>query len=286
MMKEYIIAIIGLSTLLLAAVAAYGVTTVSTEMQDNKPAPVTMPDYSDELSALSMQVAQIKSDVASLNTIKTDIYKIQEKLVDLEKQNTQQVQQPQTIQQSRLLIDLDKYEYLPGETVKIIVTGAEPQKMAQVQFLDDGFILLNNEAWSDSTGTIMYGLKLSSALPAGTYEIRLVADAVTESQQIRIRAPSSTDTSNTASTSFTVQTGKSIYRNGEIIDVSGIGKPNTSVVATLTSPAGKVYTANTSTQSDGTYVLFYSPSQPYDHGKWYVTASNEAKTVIVYLIIQ
>lgn len=285
MMKEYIVAIIGLSTLLLAAVAAYGVTTVSTEIQDNKPAPVNMPDYSDELSALSMQVAQIKSDVASLNTIKTDIYKIQTKLVDLEKQNVQQAP-PQTAATSRLLIDLDKYEYLPGETVKIIVTGAEPQKMAQVQFLDGGFILLNNEAWSDSTGTIMYGLKLSNALPSGTYEVRLVSDTVTESQQIRIRAPSSTDNSNTASSSFTVQTDKSIYHNGEIIDVSGIGKPNTQVVATLTSPAGKVYSANTSTQSDGTYVLFYSPSQPYDHGKWYVTASNEAKTVIVYLTIQ
>ena len=284
MMKEYLIAIIGLSTLLLAAVAAYGVTTVSTEMQDNKPVPVTMPDYSDELSALSTQVAQIKSDVASLNTIKTDIYKIQEKLIDLEKQNTPQAP-PQATAPSRLLMDLDKYEYLPGETVKIIVTGAEPQKMTRVQFLDDGFILLNNEAWSDSTGTIMYGLKLSNALPAGTYEIRLVSDASTESQQIRVRASGSTDNSNTAS-SFTVQTGKSIYHNGEIIDVSGMGVPSTSVTATLTSPTGKVYTANTSTQSDGTYVLFYSPSQPYDHGKWYVTASNDAKTVIVYLTVQ
>jgi len=283
-MKEYLIAIIGLSTLLLAAVAAYGVTTVSTEMQDNKPVPVTMPDYSDELSALSTQVAQIKSDVASLNTIKTDIYKIQEKLIDLEKQNTPQAP-PQATAPSRLLMDLDKYEYLPGETVKIIVTGAEPQKMTRVQFLDDGFILLNNEAWSDSTGTIMYGLKLSNALPAGTYEIRLVSDASTESQQIRVRASGSTDNSNTAS-SFTVQTGKSIYHNGEIIDVSGMGVPSTSVTATLTSPTGKVYTANTSTQSDGTYVLFYSPSQPYDHGKWYVTASNDAKTVIVYLTVQ
>lgn len=285
MMKEYVIAIIGLSTLLLAAVAAYGVTAVSTEIQDNRQEPVNMPDYSDELSALSTQVAQIKSDVASLNTIKSDIYKIQEKLVDLEKQNLQQ-EPPQQTTPSRLLIDLDKYEYLPGETVKIIVTGAEPQKMAQVQFLDDSFILLNNEAWSDSTGTIMYGLKLSNALPSGTYEIRLVSDTVTESQQIRVRAPSSTDNSSTASISFTVQTGKSIYHSGEIIDVSGIGKPNTSVTATLTSPAGKVYTANTSTQSDGTYILFYSPSQPYDHGKWYVTASNDAKTVIVYIAVQ
>lgn len=283
MMKEYLITIIGLSTLLLAAVAAYGVTTVSTEIQDNKPAPVTMPDYSDELSALSVQVAQIKSDVASLNTIKGDIYKIQEKLVDLEKQNVQQEPLKQTLQ-SRLLIDLDKFEYVPGDTVKIIVTGAEPQKSAQVQFLDDGFILLNNEAWSDSTGTLMYGLKLSNALPSGTYEIRLVTDTATESQQIRIRAPS-TDISNNSST-FTVQTGKSIYHNGEIIDVTGMGKPNTSVTATLTTSAGKVYTANTSTQSDGTYVLFYSPSQPYDHGKWYVTANNEANTATVYITVQ
>ena len=283
MMKEYLIAIIGLSTLLLAAVAAYGVTTVSTEMQDNRQDPVTVPDYSDELSALSTQVAQIKSDIASLNTIKTDIYKIQEKLVDLEKQNVPQ-EPPKQATPTRLLIDLDKYEYLPGDTVKIIVTGAAPQKSAQVQFLDDGFIMLNNEAWSDSTGTLMYGLKLSNALPSGTYEIRLVTDTATESQQIRIRAPS-TDSSSNSST-FTVQTGKSIYHNGEIIDVTGIGKPNTSVTATLTSPAGKVYTANTSTQSDGTYILFYSPSQPYDHGKWYVTASNDANTAIVYITIQ
>ncbi len=80
---------------------------------------------------------------------------------------------------------------------------------------------------------------------------------------------------------FTVKTNKSLYRQGEIIEVSGAGKPNTQVTATLTSPSGKTFTTNSSTQNDGKFLIFFSTSTNFEDGKWYITTNHVAKTIVV-----
>ncbi len=287
MLKEYTSVSIGVLTLLVAAFAAYGITNMNTEISAAIPDPIQMPDYSDELNSLSSQVRSIKSDLVVLNSLKYDISQIQQKLIDLEKKEAviqQVIQQPP---QQMLTLDLDKTTYLPGETVRITGNGIEPQDTASIQILDsDGFVLVNKEVWSDSVGKVLYHLKLSDAMLPGIYQVKIVSDAKTAAEQIRVNKTS--ESSNSIPIDqyvFTVKTNKPAYQEGEIIEVSGSGKPNTSVTATLTSPSGKTFTTSSSTQNDGTFLIFFSTSSNSENGKWYITASHVSKSIVVSITL-
>ncbi len=273
---------VGIATLLIAGVAAYGISTVSTQVLDKPQS--DMPDYSDELQSLNSQVKAIKSDLVVLNDLKTDIYQIKQKLIALEKKGT--IENISLLRKD-LAIDLDKSIYSPGDTIKIAAEGIEPQKMVNIQLLDvDDFILINKQAWSDSAGKILYQLKLSNALPTGNYELRLISDEKTVSEQIRVKTViQDTDTISVDQYTFTVQTDKSIYQRGELIEVTGTGKPNSPVSATLTSPSGKTFSANSSTQANGKFTMFFSTSSNFEEGKWYITANHVSKTIVVSVII-
>lgn len=287
MLKEYTSVSIGVLTLLVAAFAAYGVTNMNTEILAVKPDPVQLPDYSDELNSLTSQVRSIKSDLVVLGSLKSDIAQIQQKLVDLEKKEAviQQVAQQQRSQM--LTLDLDRTTYLPGATIRITGDGAEPQTTVNIQILDsDGFVLINKEVWADSLGNVMYQLKLSDAMLPGIYQVKMVSAAKTATAQIRIdKADESSNSILIDQYTFTVKTNKPSYHTGEIIEVSGSGKPNVPVTATLTSPSGKTYTTNSSTQNDGTFLIFFATSSTYEDGKWYVSASHVSKTIVVSIII-
>jgi hypothetical protein len=286
-LKEYTSVSIGVLTLLVAAFAAYGVTNMNTEILAVKPDPVQLPDYSDELNSLTSQVRSIKSDLVVLGSLKSDIAQIQQKLVDLEKKEAviQQVAQQQRSQM--LTLDLDRTTYLPGATIRITGDGAEPQTTVNIQILDsDGFVLINKEVWADSLGNVMYQLKLSDAMLPGIYQVKMVSAAKTATAQIRIdKADESSNSILIDQYTFTVKTNKPSYHTGEIIEVSGSGKPNVPVTATLTSPSGKTYTTNSSTQNDGTFLIFFATSSTYEDGKWYVSASHVSKTIVVSIII-
>jgi hypothetical protein len=286
-LKEYTSVSVGVLTLLVAAFAAYGITNMNTEILATKPDPVQMPDYSDDLNFLTSQVRSIKSDLVVLNSLKSDIAQIQQKLIDLEKKEVviqQVVQQPIT---QTLTLDVDRTTYLSGAIIRIIGDGAPPQTTVNIQILDsDGFILVNKEVWSDSLGNVMYQLKLSDAMLPGIYHVKMVSGAKTATVQIRIdKIDGSSNSMLVDQYTFTVKTNKSSYNKGEIIEVSGSGKPNVSVTAILTSPSGKTYTTNSSTQNDGTFLIFFPTSSTYENGKWYVTTNHVSKTITVSLIL-
>lgn len=286
MLRDYATVCIGVLTLLVAAFAAYGVTNVNTEIQATKPDPIQMPDYSDQLNSLDVQIRAIKSDLSVLNDLNSDVTKIQQKLIDLEKKEAI----VQTIVQTppqMMLLDMDRTTYLPGDIIRMTIAGMEPQKTVSIQILDaDDFVLVNKEAWSDSMGKVLYQLKLSDAMLPGIYEIKLISDKKTTTQQIRInKAGETTNSIPIDQYVFTVKTGKSLYHPGEIIEISGTGKPNSSVSATLTSPTGKTFNTNSSTQNDGTFLIFFSTSSNFEDGKWYITANHVTKTIVVSITI-
>lgn len=287
MLKEYTSVSIGVVTLLVAAFAAYGITNMNTEIQATKPDPVQMPDYSDELNSLTSQVRSIKSDLTVLNSMKSDISQIQQKLVDLEKKEAviQQVTQ-QPVQQI-MTLNLDRTTYLPGDTIRITGNGIESQTIANVEILDsDGFILVNKEVWADSVGKVLYQLKLSDAMLPGIYQIKLVSGTRTATEQIRIdQSSGSANSIPIDQYIFSVDTNKSAYHKGEIIEVSGTGKPNTSVTATLTSPSGKTFTTSSTTQNNGTFLIFFSTASDSEGGKWYITANHVSKTIAVSITL-
>jgi hypothetical protein len=290
LLNQYATAGIGVLTLLTAAFAAYGITNLNTEMQTTEP--INMPDYSDkfesldysdELSSLNSQINAIKTDLTVLKDLRSDVVQIQQQLDDLEKRNT--VQQS-VIPPQAMTLDLDKTTYIQGDTVRITAFGIDPQKSVNIQLVDrDGFVLVQRQAWSDSAGKVLYQLNLSSALLQGIYDVRLSSDKGAISEQIRVVATESADSVLVDNYVFTVKTNKSLYQIGEIIEVSGTGKPNSLVSSTLTSPTGKTFTATSSTQSDGDFIIFFSTSANFEDGRWYITTNHVAKTIVVSITL-
>lgn len=289
MLNQYATVGIGVLTLLAAAFAAYGITNLNAEIQATEP--INMPDYSDklesldysdELSSLNSQISTIKNDLAVLKDLRSDVVQIQQQLDELEKRPVVQ----QSVTPQIMTLDLDKSTYLQGDTVRITAFGIEPQKMVRIDLLDrDDFILVHREAWADSSGKVVYQLKLSSALLEGIYDVKMSSDKGTISEQIRVVATESADSVLVDNYVFTVKTNKSLYQPGDIVEVTGTGKPNSPVSATLTSPTGKTFTATSSTQSDGDFIIFFSTSSNFEDGRWYITTNHISKTIVVSITL-
>jgi hypothetical protein len=281
--KEYVTIIVGVLTLLAASAAVYEILTVNTQIQA-KPEQIKVPDYSAELDSLKSQIGSVSSNLTSLDTLKSKMVDIQGKLAGLENKYNQATQL--TYQSPTLAVVLDKSSYFPGDTIKITAIGANPLKLAQVELLDNsGSIVISSQTWSDSKGNILYDLQLSSSLLAGNYQVKLISDQQTETQPITIVYPSTSYNPTTGLYTFTARTDKSLYQTGDLIEVSGTGQPNSAVTGVLTSPTGKTYTSNTTIQPDGTYHMFYSTSQPYETGSWYITLSNLGQTKVIYTTV-
>lgn len=289
--RDYAVITLGVLTLLVTSGAVYGILTINTQIQA-KPEQLKIPDYTSELGLLKSQVDSINTQVgsmsntlASLDTLKNNVADINSKLTDLESKTTTVSQPVSTTTTSSLAIVLDKSSYLQTDTVQITAVGANPQKTVQIELLDNtGFVVLHKTIWSDSSGKVSYQMQLSTALPVGSYQVQVISDQQTGSQSIQIMA-ASTSTTTTSSGSFTAQTDKSVYNNGDFIQVMGSGQAGTSINGVLTSPTGKTYSTATTIQTDGSYVMFFSPTQPYEVGNWSISITNlgQTKTLTIYV---
>ena len=292
MIRDYAVITLGVLTLLATSGAVYGILTINTQIQA-KPEQVKIPDYTTELDSLKSQVDSINSQIgtmstslATLDTLKTNVADISGKLSDLQAKADavpQPVQTPAAPSIS-LAIVLDKSSYLQTDTIKITAIGAKPQKTVDIELIDStGFVVLHKTTWSDSSGKISYDMQLSSALPVGNYQVQIISDAQTSTQPITITQSSTVPT--TTSGIFTAQTDKSVYNTGDFIQVLGAGQAGTSITGVLTSPTGKTYSTATTMQSDGSFVMFFSPSQPYETGTWSILVTNlgQTKSLTIYI---
>jgi len=220
--------------------------------------------------------------LAVLDALKSNVSDIQGKLSDIENKGIQASQTPSG--SVSLALVLDKSTYVPGDTVRITAIGVNPLKTVQVQLLDNGgFVIIHKDTWSDSTGKLSYDLQLSNSLLAGNYKVQLMSDQQTQSQPITIGGSSTGQT--TGSSSFTAQTDKSVYPTGSFIQVTGIGPVGSSVTGIMTSPSGKTYSTVVTVQSDGSYLMIFSTSQPYEIGQWNIAVTNLGQTKTLYINI-
>lgn len=289
--RDYAVITLGVLTLLVTSGAVYGILTINTQIQA-KPEQLKIPDYTSELDLLKSQVDSINTQVgsmsntlASLDMLKNNVADINNKLTDLESKTTTVSQPVSSTTTVSLAVVLDKSSYLQTDTVQITAVGANPQKTVQIELLDNtGFVVLHKTIWSDSSGKVSYQMQLSTALPVGNYQVQVISDQQTGSQSIKIVA-ANTNTTTTSSGSFTAQTDKSIYNNGDFIQVMGSGQAGTSINGVLTSPTGKTYSTATTIQTDGSYVMFFSPTQPYEVGNWSISITNlgQTKTLTIYV---
>ncbi len=294
MLRDYATITLGVLTLLATSAAVYGILTINTQIQA-KPEQAKIPDYTAELDSLKSQVDSINSQIgsmstslATLDTLKNNIADINGKLTDIQTKEAAAQQQPAPTSTpvTSLALVLDKSSYLQTDTIKITAIGANPQKTVDVELLDStGFVVMHKTTWSDSSGKVSYQMQLTTALPAGDYQIQIISDQQTSIQPLTITAASTTTTTTSTTTAFTAQTDKSTYNDGDFIQVLGAGQAGTSITGVLTSPTGKTYSTATTIQSDGSFVMFFSPSQPYETGTWSIVVTNlgQSKSLTIYV---
>jgi len=290
--KDYAIITLGVLTLLVTSGAVYGILTINTQIQAKPEQQLKIPDYTAELDSLKSQVDSINTQVgsmsttlAALDTLKSNVADMNSKLTDLESKSSTVTQPVSYTPATSLAVVLDKSSYLQTDTIQITAVGANPQKTVEIELLDTtGFVVLHKTTWSDSSGKVSYQMQLSTALPVGSYQVQVISDQQTGSQAISIVA-ASTSTTTTGSGVFTAQTDKSTYNNGDFIQVIGAGQAGTSITGVLTSPTGKTYSTATTIQSDGSYVMFSSPLQPYEIGNWSISVTNlgQTKSLSIYV---
>ncbi len=292
-LRDYATITLGVLTLLATSAAVYGILTINTQIQAKSEPQLKIPDYTAELDSLKSQVDSINSQIgsmsstlATLDTLKSNVAEMNGKLSDLEtKTSAVPPQVSSSPPPTSLAVVLDKSSYLQTDAIQITAIGANPQKTVQIELLDNtGFVVLHKTTWSDSTGKVSYQMQLSNALPTGSYQVQVISDQQTGSQSISIVAPS-TSTTTTSSGTFTAQTDKSVYNNGDFIQVIGAGQAGTSINGVLTSPSGKTYSTATTIQSDGSFVMFFSPVQPYEIGNWSISVTNlgQTKSLSIYV---
>jgi seryl-tRNA synthetase len=253
--------------LLIASGAVYGILTINTQIQA-KPGTTTIPDYTNELDSLKSQINSMNTQIGSvssrldsmsnnlsaLDTMKNSLTDVKAKLIDLEKSTNQASSSVQTTANSQLSAILDKSVYLQGDTIKIAAVGATPQTVVQVELIDSsGYIITNSQTYADSAGKVSYSIPIAISQISGNYQVKLVSGQQISSTPIIIQS----STGSTSSTTFTAQTDKTTYYTNDLVQVSGIAKPNTAVTGVFTSASGHTATSGTTTNGDGSYTIIF-----------------------------
>ena len=284
-MKKAVGVTIGLLAFAIAGAAVYGIFSLNETIQ-SKPNPIQVSNYSAQIGSLQPQINSISNNMSSLNTLKGDITDIRGKLSDLESQLNQAQKPPLASVKPTILTS--QSTYFPGEVLYIVAIGFESQKDVQIQLLDNyGFPIMQKDVFADSSGRVLDYLQLPSTMTPGNFQIKLVSGQLTALQSVTVVQPSPVSVSSSyPSFLFTAQTDKTIYRAGEEIGISGVGVPNTSITALLTSPSGATSEAITTVLSDGMYNMFFSNSPPFETGTWSIVVKDQGVERILFITVQ
>ncbi|HYL65676.1 MAG TPA: hypothetical protein VEU72_00820 [Nitrosopumilaceae archaeon] len=283
-MKKAVGVALGILAFVIAGASVYGIFSLNETIQA-KPNQIQVSNYSAQIGSLQPQINSISNNVSSLNTLKGDITDIRGKLFDLESKISQAQQTSVSVKPEILT---SQSTYFPGEILYIVAIGFDPQEAVQIQLLDNyGFAIMQKDVLTDSSGRVLDYLQLPSNLEPGSFQVKLVSGQLTASQSVTIMQSSPVSVSSSyPSYLFTAQTDKTIYQTGEEIGIFGIGVPNTSVTAILTSPLGTTSEAVTTVQSYGTYNMFFSDSPPFETGTWSIVVKDQGIEKILFVTVQ
>jgi len=280
-MQKSIAAALTISLIAIASVAAYGAYSINSGMFVKPTQQVQISNYSAEIDTLKPQISLLNNNITSLGNVKSDISDIKGKLSDLETKIN--LAQQQVLSSSKPVMILDRSSYYQGDTIHISAAGLDAQTTVTMQILDSsGFASQHRDTTSDSSGKMTFDFPLSLTVAPGTYTVRIIEGQTTISQPISIL---SSGTTYSSLNQFTAHADKGVYLSGDIIGVSGVGAPNTSVTGTITSPSGRTLMSHTTVQTDGTYTLLYADSSPFETGNWYITLTNQGFQRVVYFSI-
>ena len=280
---------IGIVVLVLSTATIFTIYNVNPSIQ-NRPEQAQVSNYSAEIDTLKPQINSIKNNISSLSnnmssldSVKSDISDINGKLSALE---TKISQTQKTTTSTQPVMVVDRYPYSRGDIIHITSAGLDPKTTAYVQIVDSsGIVIMQRSTLTDFAGKVSFDFPLSFTIAPGNYEVRIVEGQKTSSQPITVTGFPLSVTLSRISYLFTAQTDKTVYHPADIIEVLGVGSPNTNVEGILTSPSGTTLTSDTTVQPDGSYSLFYTDSKPFESGSWSVNIQNQGLSRIVYLTV-
>lgn len=254
-----------------------------------------MDSMKDQLTSLHSDIQSIDNNITTLESLKRNMADIDSKLSGLQKldSNIADIQNVLTVMGNNsymagpvsndVSVSLDKQDYQPGDIVHISATGVEPLKPVKVQLLDsDGAIVSSKNTWADSTGSILYDLKLTSDILPGQYAVKIYSPKDYGAQSIKI-IPVTPANGNLPV--LTAQTDKGLYQGGDLVKVTGVAFPDSYVTLVMKSSSGTVLNSDTTSNSDGSYSIFLPTSTNIESGTWTLTVADlsQTKTLSVYI---
>ncbi len=280
-MKKSTAAVLSIALLAIASASIYGILAINAGIPVKPTQEIQVSNYSAAIDTLKPQISSLSNNITSLGTVKSDITDIKGKLSDLETKINQAQQQASASQKPVMI--LDGSSYFQGDVIHVTAAGLDPQTTVTMQIVDNlGLVVMHRDTTSDSAGKVSFDFPLSFTISAGDHDVRIIEGQKTVSQPITILSSGVTYSS---VYQFTAQSSKGAYQAGDIFEFYGIGVPGTTVSNVLTSPTGRTLIFNTTVQTDGTYDVFYTDSQPFETGTWYITLKNQGIERVVYFTV-
>jgi len=173
--------------------------------------------------------------------------------------------------------------YQAGDQIIISGSGAPSTTVNAVMSSPSGTTFASSTTTS-SDGSYHLSFFTSQSFERGYWAINLNNQGQTRYVSVYLGEPGSTSSS--SSSAFTAQTDKMIYKQGDTITISGIGKSYTAVKATLTSPSGITYDTAVTAHLDGSYVIYYTTTPSYETGNWYISITNWSLTKVISIYLE
>gem|GEM_PF-1920841 len=160
---------------------------------------------------------------------------------------------------TEMSIITDKFEYKQGESV-VISGQATPTKDVGIRVLDpNGVEVFTITVKSDAEGKFSATMILPAGTPLGKYSVAVKSEKEEISLSFSVVR---------GSIILTVMTDKSEYRDGELVRITGKGKPLDRVSITILTPKEDRIPMSANTKEDGTYSALWLIQKTADAGTY------------------
>ena len=172
----------------------------------------------------------------------------------------------------------DKTSYNLGDTVQVSGT-AQPASTVNAVMTSPSGSTYSSSSTAGSDGSYGISFATQSSYQQGSWSITVTSLGQTKTLYFTLGGSSGSST-------FTAQTDKTTYSGGDIVQVAGSASPGSAVSEVLVSPSGSTYDSSATTNSYGSYVMFFSTTASYPKGGWYIDVSNQGQSKVLSFTLQ
>lgn len=275
MQREMMILSVGVITLIVAGIAAFGA--FDSTNPSNSAAAVSK-DYTSEFESIKTSLDKVTKQLAELETDTiAELNEIRLELAEVKSSN-----QPEIDSTLPFNISINKIEYLKGEPITIFAHNILPQKSISIQLLSTfNELITTNTVRSDSSGKLNYLFQVPSFVPSGDYKIKATTTDGKSSTIYFTIIDENISSQNNSVSGLSIVLEKSTYNPGEMIQVTGFAEANKPLTAELIGPDSEVATAYSNSASDNSYTLIFILDENAEPGNWKlkVTQGEQTETI-------